>query len=124
MSSYSSLATLMGRYPDVLILRKYAELNAKNLLYYQAELANLEQELHEIEEEDRSSGTDPRQKFDKRWSSLAGDPASNNPLPSQSFSQQPLTRDTLQWYVFLRLRRVLAEYSMFRNAIPAGTTHF
>jgi hypothetical protein len=107
----------MGRYPDVLILRKYDKLNAKNLLYSQAQLAHLEQELHEIEEEDRSSGTDPRQKFDKRWSSLAGDPASNNPPPSQSFSQQPaqpLTRDTLQWHVFLRLRRVLAEYSMFR----------
>ena len=45
MGNYLDLSKLMSKYPEVFILRKFSGLNVKNLLYYQAELAHLEQEL-------------------------------------------------------------------------------
>jgi len=49
MGNYGQLSRLMSDHPELLILRKYTDLNVKNLLYYQAELAHLELELQEVE---------------------------------------------------------------------------
>jgi hypothetical protein len=111
MASYTSLAALMARYPEVMILRKYADLNAKNLLYYQAELASLEQELQEIEDEDRKSNALPRHQFDRRWSTLAQAQSTNVESQGGRADVVNCSRDGLQWQVFLKLRRVLFEYS-------------
>ncbi len=42
---YTALALLMGRVPEVAIFRRFSTLNARNLLYLQAELVQLEDDL-------------------------------------------------------------------------------
>jgi len=44
MEGYAKLSSLMGTDPEFAIYRKFAALNAQNLLYYQAELMGLEAE--------------------------------------------------------------------------------
>ncbi|KAL8992470.1 MAG: hypothetical protein Q9188_007576, partial [Gyalolechia gomerana] len=58
MADYTRLASMIARYGEAAIFRRFDALNIKNLLYMQAELVHLEAELHQIEKEERSS-TDP-----------------------------------------------------------------
>ncbi|KAI4133308.1 MAG: hypothetical protein LQ341_006176 [Variospora aurantia] len=60
MSNYNGLASLMGEHKELAIFRKFQKLNAKNLLYMQAEILHLEQELHIIEFEDQISSDKSR----------------------------------------------------------------
>src|SRR5438067_1668554 len=113
MASYSGLAALMAAYPETMILRTFSELNKKNLLYYQAEIAGLERELHEIEEEDRRSHVPLHREGDIRSSSLALEARENDERVGQGSSVQH-TGDGLQWQVFLKIRRLLFEYSKWR----------
>ncbi|KAI9863298.1 MAG: hypothetical protein M1813_003740 [Trichoglossum hirsutum] len=55
MDGYDKLAAFMGDHHEMLILRRFSMLNAKNLLYLQAELVNLEAELKDIVTSDRNS---------------------------------------------------------------------
>ena len=116
MASYSGLAALMAAYPETMILRTFSELNKKNLLYYQAEIASLERELQEIEEEDRTSHVPLHREFDIRWSSLAQEARENDGRVGQGASVQH-TRDGLQWQVFLKITRLLFEYSKWKLTI-------
>ena len=49
---WPALAQAMARVPVIESFRRFRELNIKNLLYYQAELAEMEEELRRIENED------------------------------------------------------------------------
>lgn len=100
----------MGTYPDHLILRTFSDLNVKNLLYYQAELAILERDLELIEDEDRRSSNTVLHDFDTRWSALVK-AFRENQSQSGTPASLPTTREEKQWDTFLRIRVVLAEYS-------------
>lgn len=52
LRGYSQLAEYIGKYPESGIFRRFGSLNAKNTLYYQAELQYLEKKLLEIENRD------------------------------------------------------------------------
>jgi hypothetical protein len=54
MDGYHKLASLVSDHEELLILRRFATANAKNLLYMQAEILHLEAELHDIALEDHS----------------------------------------------------------------------
>ncbi|MCJ1389043.1 hypothetical protein MMC18_001897 [Xylographa bjoerkii] len=84
--SYSDLASLMNANPEKAILRKFGDLNMKNLLYLQAELIELQDELGEI-----SKGDDPL--FDRDWFCLAH------------------AEDNRQWTIMTEIRDVLKEYN-------------
>jgi hypothetical protein len=49
VAGYPSIARKMGEFPDLAAFRRFRALNAKNLLYYQAELIVLELKLHQEE---------------------------------------------------------------------------
>jgi hypothetical protein len=49
VAGYPSIARKMGEFPDLATFRRFRALNAKNLLYYQAELVVLELKLHKQE---------------------------------------------------------------------------
>lgn len=53
--NYHSLAELIGHQPGFAVFRRFATLNAKNLLYLQAELAELEIQLARLEVKDQDS---------------------------------------------------------------------
>jgi hypothetical protein len=70
MEGYTKLATLMGAYPEVAILRRFAALNIKNILYLHAELADLEARLKGLEDEDKDSGDVDRRDCGFDWYTL------------------------------------------------------
>jgi len=47
MTGYDQLATLFGKYEDLAMFRTFTALNAKNLLYMQAELLHLQKDLED-----------------------------------------------------------------------------
>ncbi|KAL8840376.1 MAG: hypothetical protein Q9176_003869 [Flavoplaca citrina] len=55
MASYNRLAALISKYQELAIFKKFQTLNVKSLLYMQAELLHLENELKGIELDDESS---------------------------------------------------------------------
>ncbi|KAL8939487.1 MAG: hypothetical protein Q9211_002718 [Gyalolechia sp. 1 TL-2023] len=55
MADYNRLASMIAHHGEAAIFRRFDTLNIKNLLYMQAELVHLEAELHQIENDERSS---------------------------------------------------------------------
>ncbi|KAL2814903.1 hypothetical protein BDW59DRAFT_176293 [Aspergillus cavernicola] len=63
MEGYDKLAALMTGDKGLSIFRSFKRLNAKNLLYLQAEIVIKEQELNEIIQKDRASQGFPQRNF-------------------------------------------------------------
>lgn len=97
-AGYSILASLMGAYPEVAIFRRFGAINARNLLYLQAELTALEKKLLDAEKADLESGHPDRSIYSRDWRTLAE-------------SIEAPDGDGSQWQIFLRLREKLREYS-------------
>ncbi|KAH8422312.1 uncharacterized protein LDX57_000070 [Aspergillus melleus] len=97
MKGYSDVATLMAKDPGLSIYRRFAHLNAENLLYLQAELVYLEKDLNEIIKRDEESGAPQRENF----------PISLWHLKNSSDSED----DGLQWQKVLEIRELLDKYN-------------
>lgn len=94
MEGYWKVANLMATRDEFAILRRFRSLNMQNLLYLQAEIMNLENELMKLASRDLEQ---PGRKFhDKDWWSLA------NGLEDG---------DRDQWEKILELREKLEAYS-------------
>lgn len=78
------------------LFRRFAALNAKNLLYMQAELVHLEAELKDIEHNDRCSGQGEKKSFEFSVINLKDSSGTENDL---------------QWRKVLEIRNKLKEYS-------------
>ncbi|OAG07047.1 uncharacterized protein CC84DRAFT_1242060 [Paraphaeosphaeria sporulosa] len=97
-NGYTKLASLLGSHPDLAIFRRFGSLNAKNLLYMQAELVNLEGKLQRAIEADTASGHVDRVIYDRDWQSLAESGGAPDGCGEQ-------------WEVVLRIREKLKEYN-------------
>jgi hypothetical protein len=109
MGTYSALSRLMSDHPEALIIRSFSELQIRSLLYYQAELAELEAELEEIEREDCASSDVVRKNLSSHWKSLTATGSSSLTLGDEAASQDVGSRQ--QWKLVLRIRDALKEYS-------------
>jgi len=98
MEGYAKLARLMSRHNEYGILRSFSELNAKNLLYLQAELVELESELRALANADKSSQNRVRQHYEKDWRLL-------NESLHDGYDEQ--------WKKMLQIREKLNTYSTF-----------
>lgn len=54
LEGYPGLAEHLGKHPDFASFRRFGALGARNLLYYQAELLELEENLRDIELRDKT----------------------------------------------------------------------
>ena len=63
MDGYDKLAAFIAADNGLIICRRFSILNAKNLLYLQAELVNLEAELRDIVAEVKTSGDAAKSRF-------------------------------------------------------------
>ncbi|KAL4894553.1 hypothetical protein BDV59DRAFT_12675 [Aspergillus ambiguus] len=97
---YDKLAALLSSDPGVQCFRRFTALNVKNLLYYQAQIANLNDELNDIIDDDKSLSSEYEEK--KKY------PFSVYHL-EQSLKHH--TSDSFQWEKFLELRELLAKYN-------------
>ncbi|MCJ1473696.1 hypothetical protein MMC13_002347 [Lambiella insularis] len=96
--SYARLATLMNSNPEKAIPRKFGDLNMKNLLYLQAELSEVEEELYEVAKFDDES-------YKRDWSRLA----------------EADDGQSRQWALVLRMRELLKEHN---TALEQQTFNF
>ncbi|EON64331.1 hypothetical protein W97_03562 [Coniosporium apollinis CBS 100218] len=94
---YPRLAERMGRTPETAILRRFAGLNARNLLYLQAELVQLERDLAEVEVADSRREEGLGRKFSTDWFWLV-----------ESVNDNEHSR---QWQLMLKVRERLKEYN-------------
>ncbi len=97
MDGYAKLARTMGRYPELAIFRAFRTLNMQNLLYLQAELMTLEQNLEVIAILDNTSGNPGKEAYQNSWAAL---------------SKSKNEGDTMQLDKVLTIREKLKEYSM------------
>jgi hypothetical protein len=91
---YEHLAQFMGKYPALAIFRRFGALNLQNLLYLQAELLYLEDELQQIIQEDNQKGGAV---FSRDWYALREGSESG---------------ENTQYQLLLEIRKKLFEYSM------------
>lgn len=68
---YAKVAHLMSRHNEYGIFRSFSILNLQNLLYMQAEIIHLEQDLKEIVQIDRSSNDPVRSIQERHWQLLS-----------------------------------------------------
>jgi hypothetical protein len=67
VAGYPRLADQIGHQPQLGIYRKFPALNARDLLYMQAEIIDLEKELREAENEDSQISEQRRFKYSSDW---------------------------------------------------------
>lgn len=108
-AGYDKIAAFLASDPPLMFFRRFGRLNAKNLLYYQSELADLEADLEEIIELDRgsaSSGGENEKNYPFSIGHLKG--LMGNPREV-----------SMQWEKCLEIRRLLNEYSVsFSSLFP------
>ncbi len=100
MADYTRLAALIGTHQEMALFRRFATLNAKNLLYMQSELVHLEGELANIALEDGCSGDGDKALFQVSLFDL---------------KESSGTSKDLQWRKVLEVREKLKAYSTFRT---------
>jgi hypothetical protein len=96
---YAEIAKLMGKHPEVAIFRRFAFLNTKNLLYLQAELMVLEDELNDLIKED----------IERETEESKTKPKTDIVIPDRDW--EDLTKAPAQWQKFKDIRKKLKEYS-------------
>ncbi|KAK4211761.1 hypothetical protein QBC37DRAFT_466946 [Rhypophila decipiens] len=99
---YPRLAALISAHPETGIFRRFGQLNALNLLYLQAELTNLENELLRARESDLASGHFERLAYSRDWQTLQ---------ESVSVEAQKDGGNPAQWNIMLQVREKLNEYN-------------
>lgn len=98
VTGYPKLAAQIGLRPELAMFRRFGALNAENLLYYQAELVDLEKSLQKCQEADRASGVGRKPSYSVNWYWLRE-------------SEAGLDGDTKQLNLVLRIRETLRLYS-------------
>lgn len=107
MDGYPKIAHLMAHHPELAILRRFRALNSQNLLYLQAKLTHLEEELEELAQKDDA---DPSRTFYKRdWWSLAKSRGNGS--------------EKGQWKKVLQIRKTLNVYSTSISSFTATLLH-
>lgn len=93
---YPRLAGHMETIPETAIFRRFTALNARNLLYYQQELTDMEDQLKRIEYRDSMSGKGQRPHYARNAAALQDSVAVGDPA---------------QWTLMLQIREKLKQYS-------------
>lgn len=68
MDGYAKVSCLMSKYEEFAILKRFKALNYLNMLYRQAEITSLQQDLEELAERDAKDAA--RQFYTKDWWAL------------------------------------------------------
>ena len=95
MEGYAKVAQLMAIHGETAILRSFASLGFRNVLYLQAELIELEAEHQALAKADKGSLNPCRTLYDKHWWLL---------------SRSELHGNGEQWQKWLEIRSKLKEF--------------
>jgi hypothetical protein len=100
LQGYPKLARFIGERPGFAIFRRFSELNARNLLYLQAELLDVEEELYEAEIDDQRDQDLRQLQFSMRGIH------NGRVAPEGSKAHS-------RWKLYEEQRRLLKEYSKY-----------
>ena len=100
---YRKLAKLMVTDPCVSIFQPFSEANALDLLYLQAEICLVEDELRAVGWADSVSGDPKKKDFSVSVWRL------------KTYLSEDNSETSRQWELILKLRRLLKEYRKFMN---------
>lgn len=104
MEGYAKIAAFMGRQDESAQVLRLSDIALQNILYLQAEIYGLRQDLRTIEAlNHQSPGPGDHKSFPFDWYALA-----NTPAPEGTPNEQ--------WAKVLRLRCLLREYRTFPSA--------
>ncbi|KAH6668189.1 hypothetical protein B0J14DRAFT_156745 [Halenospora varia] len=110
MDGYAKLATLMGAYPEVAIVRRFSALNAQSVIYLQAELVYLEARLRRYEEEDRKSGDQARIDFALDFTKLSSSTLDETCQNMTDEDTEKILKGR-RWSLMLQIREKLKAYN-------------
>lgn len=102
VAGYPRIAGEMSVKPQLALFRRFGALNARNLMYLQNDLANLERALKEFECADSLDARGKKQLYARDYHTL--DCSSRD-------------SDTAQLNIFLRVREKLKEYSTYSHIV-------
>lgn len=109
---YQRLADFMADHQAHAVFRQFGSLNMLNLLYYQAELTQLEQDLCEAARVDRESADRYRQLYFRSFWLLSHGETDNDDTTTGSMAQ---------WELVLKLRGLMKEYSVSSLSVTTST---
>jgi MoxR-like ATPase len=95
---YPKLAARIEVQPELSIYRRFGALNAQNLLYYQAELVDIEEKLRAQQVQDDNDATGEKSLYAKTWFRL---------------KDSAVDGDTKQLDLVTCMRETLKEYSKY-----------
>lgn len=98
MEGYTKIADFMGQHPESALVLRFSDINLQNILYLQAEIYGLREDLRKIEVQNQASSSEDRKNFSLDWYTLAHT-QDNNDGTNQ------------QWQKVGQLRALLKEYS-------------
>jgi hypothetical protein len=98
---YHHLAELLRQYPEIGIYRSFNQLNSLNLLYYEAELIDLEKDLLLYSHADSKSDDPARRQYSRSWWQMR----------KRERKEDDDSSSNKQWRTMLKIREVLKEYS-------------
>lgn len=98
---YRRVAELFASEPNLAIVRRFGHLNSLNLLYLQAELVKLEDDLKYWADQDDNSSDSRRRDYRHSWRSLS----------KGLVDEGPANRNNQQLQIVRRMRALLKEYS-------------
>ena len=104
MEGYAKFASFMGEHPESALFLRFNDINLQNILYLQAEIYGLKEDLRRIEAQNQASSSEDLKNFHLDWSTLA---------QTQENGQM-----NKQWQKVKQLRGLLKEYS--ETNCPSG----
>ena len=98
VGGYAKLARFMGKHPEAAQVSRFSDLNLQNILYLQAEIHGLSDDLRKVEAQNQLSTSPDAKNFVLDWYTLANSEDENGCI-------------NRQWQIFSSLRPLLKEYS-------------
>lgn len=99
MEGYSQIANFMSKHPDAALFSRFSDINLQNILYLQAEISGLREDLRQREARNQDASSEGTKSAAFNWYALSEVPDHDDPSESQ-------------WDKFLKLRQLLKQYSM------------
>ena len=99
MEGYAKFASFMGKHPESVQVLRFSDVNLQNILYLQAEIYGLREDLRKIEAQSQNSSSEDVKNFALDWYTLAN-------------TQDDDGTANKQWQKVIQLRELLKEYSI------------
>lgn len=103
MEGYAKIAAFMSQHPESALVLRFSDINLQNILYLQAEIYGLREDLRRVEGQNRAASSDDLKAFSLDWATLA-----------QTKVDGEVNQ---QWERAKRLRVLLKDYS--EKCLPA-----